>query len=58
MRTVSLDRLKSLLRYDPEEGAFYWLVHRSNVRAGDRAGSLSKQSVAADKAFGEFARAA
>ena len=34
-------RLKELLRYEPETGAFYWLVAKSSrAQIGDRAGGL------------------
>lgn len=38
---VSLERLRSLLDFDPETGVFKWKVARCNVKAGDVAGSVS-----------------
>lgn len=36
------DELKSLLRYEPETGKFYWVKSRVACRAGDQCGSYCK----------------
>lgn len=42
--TLTQERLKELLRYDPETGLFYWLVARKRGGAiGDLAGHTSRQ---------------
>jgi len=38
---LSADRLREVLSYNPETGAFTWLVSRGRVAAGDLAGNLS-----------------
>lgn len=39
---LTVERLKEVLRYEPETGFWFWLVNRmSGVKAGDRAGYLS-----------------
>lgn len=40
---LSPGRVKELLRYDPDTGVFVWLVSGHGVRAGDRAGTITKQ---------------
>jgi hypothetical protein len=37
---ISIERLRSLLRYNPFTGHFYWRVSRGNSSAGSRAGKL------------------
>lgn len=39
---ISLDRLQSLLSYDPATGEWTWLVSRGRVSAGQKAGAESK----------------
>jgi len=37
----TVERLRELLRYEPETGKFFWLVDRTqNVKAGSEAGSI------------------
>lgn len=38
--TLTIDRLKYLLSYDKDTGAFVWLVSRGKARAGNKAGSI------------------
>ena len=33
-----IEELKSILKYSPSEGCFYWKVNRRTAKAGDRAG--------------------
>jgi len=40
--TVTLERVKELLNYDPETGLFTWLERRGRCRTGDVAGWLEK----------------
>lgn len=38
-KDLTLDRVKSLLRYDAETGIFYWITRRSGARADGIAGT-------------------
>jgi len=39
---ITQERLKEVLRYEPETGFFFWRVRKANcISIGDRAGSLS-----------------
>jgi len=44
MKELTQERLKELLYYDKETGAFTNIVNRSNVKTGDIAGYLNKSS--------------
>jgi hypothetical protein len=39
---VSQSKLKSILRYEPETGKFYWLEARGRVSRGSEAGSVGR----------------
>jgi hypothetical protein len=40
---LTIERLKSLLEYNPETGEFRWLVTKAKARAGSLAGVLNKK---------------
>lgn len=42
IKKITQERLKELLSYDPETGVFRWKVDRRKVKAGTRAGALTK----------------
>jgi hypothetical protein len=37
---ITLDRIRALIAYDSETGAFTWLAQRGKVRAGDAVGTV------------------
>lgn len=39
-RDLSADYVRSLLRYEPETGRFFWIVSRPNRKAGSEAGCI------------------
>lgn len=41
METLTAARLREVLNYDPNTGAFTWRSHRNKVRPGTKAGTLS-----------------
>ena len=41
--TITSELLRSVVRYEPETGAFYWLVDRGPKHVGDRAGTITQQ---------------
>ncbi len=44
-KSISQEFLKSILRYEPITGDFFWLVdHKNSMRAGDSAGTLDKST--------------
>ena len=52
MNTLTQERLKQLLMYCPDTGDFYWIVSKSNIPAGSKAGSVNSSgyvSIMADK---------
>ena len=49
--------LRDVLRYEPQTGAFFWLVSRGRVAAGDQAGTLDKDGYVQIKFDGTFYKA-
>jgi hypothetical protein len=39
----NIERLKELLRYEPDTGNFYWMIDRKAVKAGDLAGCCKRE---------------
>jgi HNH endonuclease len=39
---ITAERLRELLRYDPDTGEFYWLRGRGRIKAGRRAGCIMR----------------
>lgn len=40
--SLTAERLREVVRYEPETGDFYWLVQRGRMKAGQKAGSTRK----------------
>lgn len=56
-RTLTQERLKQLLAYDPGSGVFVWRVSRGSVSAGRRAGTITDRGYVAIIADGRLYKA-
>jgi len=50
--TLTTDRLREMLTYDPTSGIFVWRLNRRRVRAGDIAGSVNHDGYVRIKVLG------
>src|SRR5215475_9653148 len=55
--TMSIEKVRKLLRYEPDTGNFYWLVNRRCIPAGYLAGHLGQEGYVRIQIMGRFYRA-